>query len=65
MGPVIYQGDIKPKCRCVHWLQSTRRWLTVTVYNFMRANCTAAQLYQDVIQDGNPTAGGDWQISPK
>ena len=29
------------------------------------SHSTAAQLYQDVIQDGNPTAGGDWQTPPK
>ena len=27
MGPVIYRIDAKHKCMCVHWPQSTRRWL--------------------------------------
>ena len=28
MGPIRYRIDIKQKCMCGHWLQSTRMWLT-------------------------------------
>ena len=46
MGPIRYRIDIKQKCMCGH-----QEVVDIfTVHKFMKANCKAAQLHQDVIQ---------------
>ena len=52
MGSIRYRIDIKQKCVCVWPLTAVHQEVVdiFTVHKFMKANCKAAQLHQDVIQ---------------